>query len=241
MKKILIGEKGRKFLVKGSEFHSNHGRVEIVEGAETATSHLGHRFSVLSPDIIDIYEKMPRSGSYMLKKDIAMILGMLGVGCGAVVVDAGTGSAALAIFLGNIVGPAGHVYSYDLRPESIAIARGNIESAGLTDVVSACEGNVLDGFSKETGSVDFLTLDLSEAWEALEDGKRILKRGGRIAVYNPYIEHARLVNNCLVELGFMEIKTLESSNREIEFRAQGTRPKTSRVGHSGYLTFARKV
>ena len=57
MKKILISEKGRKFLVKGAEFHSNHGRVDIEEGEESVESHLGHRFAVLDPDLIDIYEK----------------------------------------------------------------------------------------------------------------------------------------------------------------------------------------
>ncbi|GBE18281.1 tRNA (adenine(58)-N(1))-methyltransferase TrmI [archaeon BMS3Abin16] len=241
MKKILISEKGRKFLVKGAEFHSNHGRVDIEEGEESVESHLGHRFAVLDPDLIDIYEKMPRAGSYMLKKDMGMILGYLGVGTGAVVVDAGTGSGALAIFLGNVAGTSGRVYSYEHKPEFAAVAEENVKTAGLGDVVSVGVRDVLEGFREDTGTVDFVTLDLNEAWKTLEEARRILRRGGRIAIYNPYIEHARLVHNRLVELGFMEIQTLESVTREMEFRVQGTRPKTSRVGHSGYLTFARKV
>ncbi|MFV2041032.1 MAG: tRNA (adenine-N1)-methyltransferase, partial [Candidatus Hydrothermarchaeales archaeon] len=216
-------------------------KLDIEEGAESARSHLGHRFAVLDPDLIDIYEKMPRAGSYMLKKDMGMILGCLGVGTGAVVVDAGTGSGALAIFLGNVVGASGKVYSYERKPEFAAVAGGNVKTAGLEDVVSVGVCDVLEGFREDNGSVDFVTLDLNEAWKTLEEVKRILRRGGRIAIYNPYIEHARLVHNRLVELGFIEIKTIESVTREMEFRAQGTRPKTSRVGHSGYLTFARKV
>ncbi len=241
MKKILISEKGRKFLVKGSDFHSNLGHVEIEDGAETVASHLGHRFAVLDPDIIDIYEKMPRAGSFMLKKDMALIIGCLGVGTGAVVVDAGSGSGALAIFLGNVVGESGRVSTYERNPDFSVVAEGNVETAGLSRIVTVGVCDVLEGFTEDSKSVDFVTLDLNEAWKTLEDAKRILKRGGRIAVYNPYIEHARLVHNRLVELGFKEIQTLESVIREMEFRPQGTRPKTSRVGHSGYITFARKV
>ena len=41
--------------------------------------------------------------------------------------------------------------------------------------------------------------------------------------------------------GFSDIKILETLEREMEVRPQGTRPKTRMVGHSGYLIFARKL
>jgi len=45
---------------------------------------------------------------------------------------------------------------------------------------------------------------------------------------------------CAKEVGLSDIKTIDTVQREIEFGARGTRPQTIGVGHSGYLTFARK-
>ena len=43
------------------------------------------------------------------------------------------------------------------------------------------------------------------------------------------------------KLGFRDLTILETLEREMEIRPQGTRPKTRMVGHSGYLVFARKL
>ncbi len=43
------------------------------------------------------------------------------------------------------------------------------------------------------------------------------------------------------KLDFYDIEILETLERGLEVRQQGTRPKTRMVGHSGYLLFARKL
>jgi tRNA (adenine57-N1/adenine58-N1)-methyltransferase len=239
--KVLIDEKGRKFLVEGRELHTDRGLVKIEPGKGTATSHLDHKFVVLDPDILDIYEKMPRAGSFMLKKDIGLVLAYLGLGSGDIVVDAGTGSGGLALFMGNVIGNEGRVVTYEKNPEFAEVARKNIERAGLEGIIEVKVKDAFFGFDEADSSVKAVTLDMPQAWKIIDEAKRILTRGGRIAVYTPYIEHAKKVHINLVQAGFTEIKTIESLEREIEFKTQGTRPMTSRVGHSGYLTFARKT
>jgi tRNA (adenine57-N1/adenine58-N1)-methyltransferase len=240
--KVLIDEKGRKFLIDGREMHTDLGLVKIEPGKGTATSHLGHRFIVLDADILDIYEKMPRTGSFILKKDIGLTLTYLALGSGDKVVDVGTGSGSLALFMGNVIGRGGgRVVTYEKNPEFAEVARKNIEMAGLNDIIEVKVKDVLDGFEELNDSVDAVTLDLNQAQKMINEAKRVLRRGGRIAVYTPYVEHAKEVHLKLSEFGFTEIKTIESIEREIEFKIQGSRPKTSRVGHSGYLTFARKT
>jgi tRNA (adenine57-N1/adenine58-N1)-methyltransferase len=196
---------------------------------------------VLDPDILDIYEKMPRSGSYMLKKDIGLFLVNLGLGSGETVVDAGSGSGSLAIFMGKVVGPNGKIVTYEKNPEFAEIAKRNFIMAGLGDVIEGLVKDVLEGFEEEDDSVDAVTLDMFEAWKVVNKAKRILKRGRKIGAFSPYLEQAKEVHLEILKNGFKEVKTIESTMREIEFRKQGTRPKTSRVGHSGYLTFGRKV
>jgi tRNA (adenine57-N1/adenine58-N1)-methyltransferase len=240
--KVLIDENGRKFLVDGRELHTDRGLVRIEPGKGTATSHIGHRFIVLDPDILDIYEKMPRSGSFMLKKDIGSILVYLGLGNGDIIVDAGTGSGSLALFMGNVIEKnGGRVITYEKNPEFAEVARKNIERAGLNNIIEVKVQDAMDGFEEPGDSVDAVTLDMHQAWRMINEARRVLRRGGRIAVYTPYVEHAKEAHLKLNELGFAEIKTRESIEREIEFKTQGSRPKTSRVGHSGYLTFARKT
>ncbi len=239
--KLLIDKRGRKYLVEGNEIHTDLGIVKISGKKKSVKSHLGHEFAVLEPDIIDIYEKMPRSGSYMLKKDIALLINHLGIRSGSRVVDAGAGSGALAIFLGSLVGPEGSVATYEKNMENVRTAQKNIEKAGLQSVIEIKNSDVFKGFIEKSSSVDAVSLDLHEPWRILEDAYRILKTGRRIGVYTVYLEHARRVHTALEKGGFIGVKTIEASVREMEFRKQGSRPKTSRVGHSGYITFGRKL
>jgi tRNA (adenine57-N1/adenine58-N1)-methyltransferase len=215
--------------------------VEIEEGKDEVYSHLGHKFHVLQPDLVDLYEKMPRAGSFLLKKDIGLIIANLGLGKGHKVVDAGAGSGSLAMFMGHIVGPEGKVITYEREKRFAKIAEKNIELAGLRRVVDLKVKDVSEGFEEKDCSINAVTLDLLGASHMIGGAQRILDKGGRIGVYTPYIEHARDVHLKLVKQGFLEVKTIESIEREFEFRHQGSRPKTFRVGHSGYLSFGRKV
>lgn len=237
--KLLIDERGRKYLTNEEELHTNLGVVDI-KGAnvgDVVKSHLGHKFWILSPRVVDFYEKMPRAGSFILKKDMGLILAYTGVSNGDIVVDAGTGSAALAIFLANIVKPGGKVYTYEKREEFAEIARKNIKMAGLSDYIELRIKDIAEGVDEEA---DVITLDLHEPWKVVPAARKALKLGGYIAIYTPYIEQAKKVVKSLRGEGFKDIKTIETIEREIEFKKQGTRPKTSMVGHTGYLTFARK-
>jgi tRNA (adenine57-N1/adenine58-N1)-methyltransferase len=143
--------------------------------------------------------------------------------------------------LGNVVGSSGKIVTYEKNPEFAEIAKSNFLMAGLGGVIEVRARDVKEGFEEEGESVDAVTLDMFEAWKVVEEASRILRIGGKIGVYSPYIEQAKEVHLELLKNGFTEVKTIESTIREIEFRKQGTRPKTSRVGHSGYLTFGRKA
>ncbi|NOZ76848.1 MAG: methyltransferase domain-containing protein, partial [Euryarchaeota archaeon] len=186
---LLIDEKGKKYLTEDVELHTRYGVVSL-EGAlpgDRVTSHLGHTFRVLEPRMVDLYEKMPRAGSYMLKKDIGLILACTGVGTGDVVVDAGTGSGALAIFLGNVVAPTGRVYTYEVRADFAEIAKENVRTAGLEGVVEVINRDITVGIDAE---VDLVTLDMDRPWRAVPEAYRALKQGGFAAVYTPYVEQA---------------------------------------------------
>lgn len=240
--KILIDEKGSRYLLKDDqeEFHTKYGVVKLegLKPGDKAISHTGKEFILIEPDIVDIYSKMPRSGSMMLVKDIGTIISNTGIGSGCRVLESGTGSGGLTIFLANICGPEGQVYSYELSEEASNKAKKNMEMAGLEN----CEfinKDINEGIKER--DLDAIILDMVDPWIIFIEAGKALKLGGHIAVYNPYVEQARKTFQELEKIGFRTIRTIEVFEREMEFRPQGSRPKTQRVGHTAYLTFGRKI
>ncbi len=236
--KLLIDRRGNKRLCGGDIVHTDLGVVDLTTTVNgRVKSHLGHEFCVLEPRVLDIYEKMPRAGSLILKKDLGAIIANTGVGTGDIVVDAGAGSGGTAIILGWLVMPTGKVYTYEKREKHAEIARKNIALAGLSDYVEVKLQDIEEGIEENP---DVITLDLPEPWKVAQNAHEVLKRGGSIAVYNPYVEQARKGHLALREAGFREVRTIEILEREIEVKAVGTRPKTRMLGHTAYITFGRK-
>lgn len=236
--KMLVDRRGNKRLCDSEVVHTDLGVVELAKAVGgKVKSHLGHEFFVTEPRILDIYEKMPRAGSLILKKDLGAIIANTGVATGDIVVDAGTGSGSLAIILASIVMPTGRVYTYEVREDFAEIAKKNIAKAGLMEYVEVKLKNIEEGIEERP---NIITLDLPEPWRITENAYEVLKQGGAISVYTPYIEQARKSYEALKQAGFAGVRTIETIEREIEFKKQGTRPKTRMLGHTAYITFARK-
>jgi tRNA (adenine57-N1/adenine58-N1)-methyltransferase len=68
-----------------------------------------------------------------------------------------------------------------------------------------------------------------------------LKFGGWLAVYSMHIEEVKKVYEELKKYNFVDIKILESIQREWQSLGNLSRPKTYMLAHTGFLTFARKM
>lgn len=241
--RILMDEKGKKYIARNEEFHTNFGFIkkEDMENGmpgDTLKTHLGHEFKVLKANINDYIDLMERKCSIILPKDIGIIIATTGTGCGDRVIDAGTGAGATALHFGNVVGDKGAVYSYEVREDFAEIAKRNIEGFGLENVHIKCK-DILDGIDED--DIDLVFLDLPKPWDVVEHAKKALKTGGYIATYTPYIEQVQILHKVLKKFELSNTKTIECILREIEVKNKGTRPKTRAVGHTGYLTFARNL
>ncbi|MEM2795733.1 MAG: tRNA (adenine-N1)-methyltransferase [Candidatus Hadarchaeales archaeon] len=244
---ILLDEKDRKYLVKleNRKFSTDLGILDLGEivGKEPGVrvrTHLNKEFIALRPSRVDFLEKIRRAPQIILTKDAAQIVGMTGIGPGSIVVDCGTGSGALAIFLGSLVKPDGHVYSYENREEFVNLARRNVEIAGLSEIVTVKLKDVITDGIDERG-VDLVTIDMGGPELVVPKAEEALKVGGYIAIFSPCIEPVQKVYEALRSNGFREMKTVECLVRNIEVRPGATRPSTRVIGHTGYITVARKV
>jgi tRNA (adenine57-N1/adenine58-N1)-methyltransferase len=73
----------------------------------------------------------------------------------------------------------------------------------------------------------------------VERAPDLLRTGGFVAVYSPFVEGTRETVRTAREVGLTDVESLETIQREMDFDDRGSRPSTAGVGHTGYLTFAR--
>ncbi len=241
---LLMDERGKRYLIKpGSGFESDVGIIspEVIEESQPGQvieTHLGRKVLVLKPNLSDYFELMERKCSILLPKDLGLISAYTGLSKGSKALDAGTGAGTVAMYLANLVGESGHVTTYEVREDFAEVAERNIRNFGFRNI-ELKNRDIKDGIDEE--DLDLVFLDLPKPWEIMEDVHESLLRGGWAVFYNPYIEQVKLVHRIGSKAGFGDIRTFETIEREIEVRKQGTRPRTRMVGHTGYLTFMRKM
>ena len=241
--RVLIDFRGRKYLVGSDDLHTDAGYIkkeDIVKSSsgDVLKTHLGKKYTVIDANINDYIELMERRCSIILPKDMGIMAAYTGIGCGGRVLDAGTGAGASAIFLANVVGPEGKVYSYEIREDFAEIAKRNIEGFGLKNVELKCQDLSLEMDEKD---LDLVFLDLPKPWMVAENVFSAIKTGGFLATYTPFVDQIMTLHHVLKKVGFSNIETMECLLRGMEVKSKSTRPKTRMTGHTGYLTFARKL
>jgi tRNA (adenine57-N1/adenine58-N1)-methyltransferase len=241
--KIIIDKRGKKYIVNNEEFQSDLGiikkeDIEMSKIGDTIKTHLDKEFKVIKANINDYIDIMKRNCSIVIQKDIGTVISHTGVGYGSKVLDAGTGAGAIALNFGNIVGETGKIVSYEIREDFAEIARENIENFGLKNI-EVKNKDIKEGIEEK--NLDLIFLDLIKPYEIMEDCFNSLTLGGWLAIYAPYIDQIETSYKIAKKVGFNKLTILETLERELEVKTQGTRPKTRMVGHTGYLFFGRKI
>jgi tRNA (adenine57-N1/adenine58-N1)-methyltransferase len=239
---LLRAEGGREYFTSVSEekLHTDLGIVNLGEIAgkdwgDIIDSHLGKHFSILRPRTPDFFRHIRRTGAPMMPKDIGAIIAYTGICPADTVLDAGTGSGVLAIYLGTI---AKKVITYEINEQFAAIAKKNVANAGLTNV-EVRHGDLAEEINNVEGPFDVITLDMQEAAKVVPGAYKLLRPGGFLATYSPFFEQTSAIRSAVEMEGFRDIFTGLMNEHEMEYSKRGTRPST-RVGHTGFLTIARK-
>ena len=240
---ILLVHEKKSFLIRASrrDFHSHFGVVDLTDliGSPVGTevlSHSGEQFRALKPSFTDFIRKMRKMPQVIQPKDAAQIIAYTGLSPGCTVVEGGSGSGALTVFLASVINP-GVVYSYENREDFLNVAKKNVEQFGLKNVQFKLK-DIYEGIEEK--NVDLVTLDIASPEKAVSSAHTALKMGGYIFSYSPCIE--QVSRFCLAaRTQGMQVKTLECIVREYEVSEKGTRPKSRMLGHTGYMSFARKV
>jgi len=196
-------------------------------------------FIVLTPSIRDTVVSMRRQAQIIGPKDAPSLVWNCDLKDGDVVVEAGAGSGALTLALAQAVGPNGRVVTYDVRPDFLELARENVAAAALDARVTFKLGDARAGIVER--DADAFVLDIPDPWAAVTTAADALRPCGHFASYSPNVEQVSRTVSALTSATFVEIRTVEIIEREIVARETGTHPSFAPLGHTGYLTFARKV
>jgi tRNA (adenine57-N1/adenine58-N1)-methyltransferase len=238
---VLLVRDDREYLLKpGEELQTDLGVLTVpedVEPGDRLETHLGKGFTVRSLRGPDLFQHFERTGAPMMPRDIGLVIGETGVSSGERVLDAGTGTGVLAAYLGRV---GATVTTYERDPGFAEVARENMALAGVADSVDVRTGDVtaeLDGLA-DADPFDAITLDTADAPAVLERAPGLLASGGHVAVYTPFIEDARTVEEAARDAG-LSAETTETIQRRMDFDERGSRPQTAGVGHTGYLLIGR--
>ena len=202
-------------------------------------SHQGNPFYIMQPGLADILRETKRTTQIMYPKDIGYILLVMGIGPGSMVLEAGTGSGALTCAFAYMVGDAGHIFTYDRKPEIQKIAKNNVARLGLENRVTFAIGDVENGFSEI--NVDALFLDLPNPQDYLEQVKTSLKPGGFFGTIVPTTNQVSSLTEALKKKQFAFIEVCELLLRFYKTDWDRLRPTDRMVAHTGYLVFGRTV
>ncbi|AUG46846.1 SAM-dependent methyltransferase [Haloarcula taiwanensis] len=236
---LFVHEDREYLLDPGERFESDLGILEVpedVEPGDVVETHLGTSFTVRRLRGPDLFTHLERTGAPMMPRDVGLVVGKTGVAAADRVLDAGTGTGILSAYMGRI---GADVVTYEQDPEFAEVARQNMAVAGVADTVEVRTGDITDDLDDLSG-FDVLTLDTEDAPTVVERTPTLLERGGSLAVYSPFVENTREVVETATEVGLDGVETLDTIQREMDFDDRGSRPSTGGVGHTGYLTFARR-
>ena len=243
----LVGARHKHHILRltpGEQLHTHRGIVQHDDliGLQWGTkveSHIGKPFHLLIPGMADLLEDIPRRTQVMYPKDIGFVLVTMGIGPGAVVAEAGTGSGALTTAFAYAVGAQGRVYSYDQREEFQRLAGENLDRLGLRGRVTFLLRDIADG-SDDHGA-DAFFLDVPEPHEYIHLVQRALKPGGFFGCILPTTNQVSRLVRALKHYNFAFIEVCEILLRYFKTNPDRLRPADRMVAHTGFLIFARPI
>jgi tRNA (adenine57-N1/adenine58-N1)-methyltransferase catalytic subunit len=244
---LLVGLRHKHFifpLLPGGSYHTHRGILNHDEligkpWGSQVFSHQGSPFFMLQPSLADLLVDLKRNTQIMYPKDIGFILMTMSVGPGQRLIEAGTGSGSMTIAMAHMVGPAGHVTTYEKRPEFQKLARKNLERLGLDERVDFKLGDIADGITEK--NMDACFLDVPNPWDYIPQVRAALKPGGFFCNLVPTVNQVERLLYVLRHEHFAFVEVCELLLRYYKPEATRLRPTDRMVAHTGYLTFGRRI
>jgi tRNA (adenine57-N1/adenine58-N1)-methyltransferase len=210
-------------------------------------------FLLLHPGLPEFTSGMRRRAQIITPKDASLICTRLGLGTGHRVLEAGLGSAGMALHIAHSIGGSGLLVSIELRPEHAAVALENLELAraawknfpdfhliegDATDAACAAAANEAAGGSQ----FDAIIIDLPEPWDAVPHLAPLLQVGGRLSCYCPVSSQLERAWEACEDAGLAIEWAGERIDRGWTKASRGgVRPGNDPMGHTAFILVAQRL
>ncbi|MGI9667571.1 MAG: tRNA (adenine-N1)-methyltransferase [Acidimicrobiia bacterium] len=246
---LLYDVRGNQYLLKLSESGSfqfdkgslSHAEIIGADEGSTLRSTKDSPLVAVRPRLADYVLKMKRGAAVMYPKDAGALVMWADISPGDRIIEAGTGSGALTLALSRAAGESGRVVSVERRDD---------HSRHAQKLVAGFRGYLPDNIEFRVGEVedhvsdvqpDRVVLDVPEPWTVVDVAADHLSGGGTFSCYVPSVPQVQQVRQALDHTRtFMEVDTFEILMRSWNIDGRSVRPDHRMVGHTGFLTVARK-
>lgn len=212
--------------------------VGLPYGTQVQT-HLGKGMFVLQPSLDDIILSLHRETQILYPKDMGYLLMKMNLLPGMQVIEAGTGSGALTLLLGLLVGEEGRVYSYERKASNQRLAARHARRFGVAQRIEFIERDIAEGFDQQEAHALFL--DVPDPAAYLPQARQALRGGGFLGALVPTVNKMTLLLEQLYHGMWYYLQAEEVLLRGWKTTPSRVRPDDQMVGHTGFLVFARAV
>ncbi len=252
---LIVDDRGRQHLLHlQAGYKSHHGRTGKIAhddiigkppGLKCVTDQKKEYVCLRLTQEEFILQKLKRHTQIMYPKDMGMILMQGNIFSGARVLEAGLGSASLAIVLRSLLGPDGTLISYERRQEFVEPAESTLAlfSRLYGDTLAVHRIEVRDVYEGiEETDLDTVLLDVPEPHQAMEAVASALRINGVLVCWLPTaLQVFELVRALQTSDQWARVRTSETLLRPWSVGPRSIRPAQRMVGHTGFLISARRV
>ena len=233
---------------KDKEFITNEGKFQfsdIQKIPSVITTSTGIDFQIYSPTYKEFVLLMKRGPQIIYPKDVGQIIVESNIHNASKVLEIGSGSGALTLYMYSLLKNSGKLYSLDSSKINQRRANKTISrflstySQDSIDVTFINEKLINFNLKSLDEDIDTIITDVPEPWEFFINNK--IENNLSWVSYLPSISQIMKINNTLIENNFQDIEVKEVILRDWIVDQKVVRPTNKLVSHTGFLISSRFV
>ena len=248
---IVIKTSKNKYLSvveSGKEFITNEGKFkfsDLKKIPSIVTTTTGIDFQIYTPTYKEFVLLMKRGPQIIYPKDVGQIIVESNLHNSSRVLEIGSGSGALTLYLYSLLQNSGKLYSLDSSKINQRRANKTISRYLSTYSKDTVDVNFINekldkfNFKNLEDKIDPIITDVPEPWDFFINNK--IDTNLNWVSYLPSMSQIIRINETLKEKNFQDIEVKEVILRDWIVDKKVVRPTNKLVSHTGFLVSAKYI